>query len=91
MHLGPIMTLPDGPHRVLSVEALGGGTSKGVRRVRLEDGGSVVVYSWAPGEDLWQGAPDAGDEEPFVPAPGSAALVTATGCGSRPPPARSAS
>jgi hypothetical protein len=78
MQLGPVVTLPDGPHRVAAVDDLAGGTSKGVRRVRFVDGGSVVVYTWAPGEDRWQGTSDAGDEEPFIPVPGPGPLLTAT-------------
>jgi hypothetical protein len=78
MQFGPVVTLPDGPHRVAAVESLAGGTSKGVRRVRFEDGGSVVVYTWAPAEDRWRGTSDAGDDEPFVPAPGPGPLLAAT-------------
>ncbi|HWO64240.1 MAG TPA: aminoglycoside phosphotransferase family protein [Umezawaea sp.] len=38
---------------LVSVRRLTGGTSKGVYRLALEDGSTVVVYLWDPAENYW--------------------------------------
>ena len=77
MHLGPVLTLPDGDHRVAAVEQLPGGTVKSVRRVRLDDGTSVVVYAWPTSHDRWRDTgPD--DDEPFRHVTGPAPVLAAT-------------
>ncbi|MFJ6390501.1 phosphotransferase family protein [Streptomyces sp. NPDC091972] len=46
------------------VTRLRGGTSKGVYRLALDDGGSVVAYVWSADEDYWDSGP--GDpRDPF--------------------------
>jgi hypothetical protein len=38
---------------LLGVERLTGGTSKGVYRLRLDDGSTAVAYLWDPAENYW--------------------------------------
>jgi hypothetical protein len=60
--------------RITGVERLRGGSKKGVYRCRLDGAGppSVIVYSWAAGENFWpeDAPPEPGD--PFAPASGLA-------------------
>ncbi|WP_235854736.1 hypothetical protein [Nonomuraea aridisoli] len=39
--------------RLVAVEPLRGGTSKGVYRLTLDDAPSVVLYVWSDEEDFW--------------------------------------
>ncbi|MFE0520289.1 phosphotransferase [Streptomyces sp. NPDC058954] len=63
----------------MAVDRLRGGSKKGVYRVRVDGTpmASVIVYVWAEEENFWPGQNgiDAGD--PFAPASGLAAFLTA--------------
>jgi hypothetical protein len=41
--------------RLVGVERLTGGTSKGVYRLGLDDGSTAVAYLWDPAENCWPG------------------------------------
>jgi hypothetical protein len=60
-----------GSSPVAGVERLAGGSKKGVYRVSLDDGTTVVLYSWDGSENYW---PDAGLDpaDPFAEASGAA-------------------
>ncbi|BCJ69141.1 phosphotransferase family protein [Polymorphospora rubra] len=47
--------------RAAGVERLRGGSRKGVYRLTLDDGATVVVYVWNAGEDYWPPATDRPD------------------------------
>lgn len=52
---------------VIAVKRLRGGTSKGVHRVHLGDGSTVVAYVWDPSEDWWSSVrPDAEPDDVFA-------------------------
>jgi aminoglycoside phosphotransferase (APT) family kinase protein len=51
--------------RVVAVSRLAGGTKKGVYRVRFGDGGTVILYRWAAGENYWPSVPTVPDD-PFT-------------------------
>ncbi len=56
--------------RVVALDRLTGGTKKGVYRLRLDDGTTAILYSWAAEENYWpatQGKPD----NPFADATGA--------------------
>ncbi|RZU49832.1 phosphotransferase family enzyme [Krasilnikovia cinnamomea] len=53
-----------------SLERLTGGTKKGVYRLVLDDGTSVVLYVWAPGENYWPPSETVPDD-PFTDASGA--------------------
>ncbi|MEV6521171.1 aminoglycoside phosphotransferase family protein [Longispora sp. NPDC051575] len=53
-----------GPDRTLrAVDRLRGGSKKGVYRLTMDDGSTVVLYVWAPAENYWP----AGVEDPTDP------------------------
>ncbi len=56
--------------RVASLERLTGGTKKGVYRLGLDDGDSVILYVWAAGETYWPVSETVPDD-PFIDASGS--------------------
>lgn len=69
--------------RLTGLERLAGGSKKGVYRLRLDDGSTAILYSWAAGENFW---PTFGSvpDDPFTDASGAelfavnhAALVAA--------------
>ncbi|GAA3762848.1 hypothetical protein [Micromonospora maritima] len=39
--------------QVVTLDRLAGGTRKGVYRIGLDDGGSVVLYVWSAAENYW--------------------------------------
>ena len=52
--LRAILAAAQQPTEVAATERLRGGSKKGVFRVRLAGGGSVVLYRWQDTEDWWQ-------------------------------------
>ena len=54
---------------VAAVERLRGGSKKGVLRLRLDGGGSVVAYVWTRDEDRWTDVREP-EAEPFADASG---------------------
>lgn len=70
--------------RLVRLVRLTGGSKKGVYRLGLDDGSTVVLYVWAAGENYWPPSPAAPDD-PFVDASGaelfavSHAALTAAG------------
>jgi Phosphotransferase enzyme family len=55
---------------VAGVERLAGGSKKGVYRVRLDDGATVVLYSWAGSESYWPASGSDVATDPFAEASG---------------------
>jgi hypothetical protein len=55
---------------VTGVERLAGGSKKGVYRVRIDGGTTVVLYSWDGSENYWPAAADAA-ADPFADASGA--------------------
>lgn len=76
-HLEPFLRETFGTARSLvSFERLSGGTKKGVYRLHLDDGGSVIVYAWNASENYW--ADNSTDpSDPFAEASGIDFLETA--------------
>nr|WP_307873140.1 phosphotransferase [Actinoplanes ovalisporus] len=74
--------------RVTGLQRLTGGTKKGVYRLELDDGRSVVLYLWAEAENYW---PPSGTvpDDPFQDASGAELFMTnqalLTGAGVRVP------
>ncbi len=67
------MRVAFGPgRRLAAVRRLRGGSKKGVYRLSLDDGRSVIGYVWAAAENYWP-APrgPAADQEPFGEASGA--------------------
>lgn len=64
---------------VVGVERLRGGSRKGVYRVHTEGSraGSVIVYSWAEGENFWPAAGAVDAAGPFAPASGLGSFLAA--------------
>jgi hypothetical protein len=56
-----------GGRRLLGAERLAGGSKKGVYRLRMDDGGTALVYVWDNSEDYWQGALPQGADDPADP------------------------
>ncbi|MBL7254801.1 phosphotransferase family protein [Paractinoplanes lichenicola] len=61
--------------RVTDLRRLTGGTKKGVYRLRLDDGGSVILYLWAESENYWPVSETVPDD-PFTDASGAELFVT---------------
>jgi len=57
------------------LDRLAGGSKKGVYRLRLDDGSSVILYVWAPGENYWPPSPAVPDD-PFTDASGAELFAT---------------
>jgi hypothetical protein len=79
--LAAAVTAALGPGRRLdSVQRLRGGSKKGVYRLGLSTGDSVIAYIWDSAENYWPappgGVPDRGD--PFADASGSGLFETAS-------------
>ncbi|MFG3713878.1 phosphotransferase family protein [Micromonospora sp. NPDC047730] len=51
--LRPVARAACGRRSLWSAERLAGGTKKGVYRLTLDDGSTVVAYVWHPAEDYW--------------------------------------
>lgn len=52
--------------RLDSIERLAGGTRKGVYRLTINDGSTVIAYLWEESENFWPRTPDDGDPaDPF--------------------------
>ncbi|WP_328883185.1 phosphotransferase [Streptomyces sp. NBC_00299] len=64
---------------VVGVVRLRGGSKKGVYRVRAEGSraASVIVYSWAAGENFWPAAEGVDAAHPFAPASGLVPFLAA--------------
>ncbi|WP_250027798.1 phosphotransferase family protein [Paractinoplanes maris] len=60
--------------RVAGLDRLTGGTKKGVYRIRLDDGRSVVLYVWADAENYWPESVTVPDD-PFTDASGAELFV----------------
>ena len=56
--------------RPVALERLSGGTKKGVYRLRLDDGHTVIVYVWADDENYWPSVRSIADD-PFTDATGA--------------------
>ncbi len=54
----------------VALDRLSGGTKKGVYRLRLDDGHTVIVYVWADDENYWPSARSVADD-PFTDASGA--------------------
>ncbi|MFI1353895.1 phosphotransferase family protein [Streptomyces sp. NPDC020898] len=56
--LAPLTRAALGPSRTLAgVTRVRGGSKKGVYRLALDDGTTVIAYVWSPDEDLWDAGP----------------------------------
>ncbi|MEU7061367.1 phosphotransferase [Streptomyces sp. NPDC046197] len=64
---------------VVEVDRLRGGSKKGVYRVHVDGSraASVIVYSWAGGENFWPAAEGIDATHPFAPASGLAPFLAA--------------
>ena len=67
-HLDDVRDLVPG-RRVVTLDRLTGGTKKGVYRLGLDDGTTVVLYVWTAAENYWPPAPVVPDD-PFTDASG---------------------
>jgi hypothetical protein len=56
-----------GERHLLRVVRLAGGSKKGVYRLTMDDGGTVLLYAWSDSEDYWQGVLPAGADDPADP------------------------
>jgi aminoglycoside phosphotransferase (APT) family kinase protein len=56
--------------RPAALDRLSGGTKKGVYRLRLDDGHTVIVYVWADDENYWPSVRSIADD-PFTDATGA--------------------
>lgn len=63
--------------RATSLDRLRGGTKKGVYRLGLADGGSVVLYHWTAAESYWPPSPPTCPDDPFVESEGPELLTAA--------------
>ncbi|MFI7210011.1 phosphotransferase family protein [Micromonospora maritima] len=61
--------------RVTTLDRLAGGTRKGVYRIGLDDGTSVVLYVWSAAENYWPVSTTVPDD-PFVEASGADLFAT---------------
>ncbi|MFF5232821.1 phosphotransferase family protein [Dactylosporangium sp. NPDC000521] len=75
--------------RLVALDRVTGGSKKGVYRLRLDDGLTVILYVWAAGENYWPPSPTAVPDDPFTDASGAALFAAAhaalTGAGVRVP------
>jgi aminoglycoside phosphotransferase (APT) family kinase protein len=62
--------------RLVALDRLTGGTKKGVYRLLLDDGTSVILYLWAEAENYWPAAPTVPDD-PFTDANGAELFAAA--------------
>jgi hypothetical protein len=74
LHLDDVRDVVPGA-RVVALTRLTGGTRKGVYRLGLDDGATVILYSWASAENYWPPAPAVPDD-PFTDASGPALFAT---------------
>jgi phosphotransferase family enzyme len=66
--LRPVIRAALGPGRPpVGAERLAGGSKKGAYRLRMNDGGTVLVYAWAESEDYWHGVLPLGADDPADP------------------------
>jgi hypothetical protein len=66
--------------KLLEVTRLAGGTTKGVYRLALDDGTSVIAYLWEESENYWPPASNANDAaDPFSSGNSIGLFVTARG------------
>jgi hypothetical protein len=80
--LRPVVRAALGNSRhLLGVERLTGGWKKGVYRLTMNDGGTVLAYIWSDSEDYWRdGLPEGADDpaDPFSHASGLALFEAAS-------------
>lgn len=62
--------------RLTGLDRLTGGSKKGVYRLTLDDGGTVVLYVWSAAENYWPPAPAVPDD-PFTDATGAELFAAA--------------
>jgi hypothetical protein len=53
--------------RPVDVTRLAGGSKKGVYRLRMDDGSTVLAYIWGDSEDYWAGTLPGGGDDPADP------------------------
>ncbi|MER7334352.1 MULTISPECIES: phosphotransferase [unclassified Micromonospora] len=76
--LRPVVRAACGRGRELrSAERLAGGTRKGVYRLSLDDGSTVVAYVWHPAEDYWPAGAAPEPDDPFGHATGAGLFAAA--------------
>jgi hypothetical protein len=64
--------------KLKEVTRLAGGTTKGVYRLTMDDGATVIAYLWEDSENYWPQAPNENDAaDPFSPGNGIALFATA--------------
>jgi hypothetical protein len=64
--------------KVEAVTRLAGGTAKGVYRLTVDDGATVIAYLWEDSENYWPQAPNGNDAaDPFSPGNGIDLFVAA--------------
>ena len=56
--------------RVVDVERFTTGSKKGVYRLTLDDGSTIVLYVWHPDENFWPLPPRSDPDDPFTDATG---------------------
>ncbi|MDG4801903.1 aminoglycoside phosphotransferase [Micromonospora sp. WMMD980] len=61
--------------RVTTLDRLTGGTSKGVYRITLDDGTTVILYVWSAEENYWPASATVPDD-PFTEASGADVFAT---------------
>lgn len=76
--LGGILRAYQPDRRLLAVERLMGGTSKGVYRLSLDGELSVIAYVWSLAETSWPEPTGMDASEPFTDVGGAALLVAAS-------------
>jgi hypothetical protein len=55
-------------HKIKEVTRLAGGTTKGVYRLTMNDGTTVIAYLWEDSQNYWPQAPNENDvADPFSP------------------------
>jgi hypothetical protein len=62
--------------RLVALDRLTGGSKKGVYRLELDDGATVMLYVWAAGENYWPPSPTVPDD-PFTDASGAELFAAA--------------
>jgi hypothetical protein len=78
--LAAAVTAALGPRRLDSVQRLRGGSKKGVYRLGLDTGDSVIAYIWGDAENYWPARPGGGGGpgDPFADASGAGLFETAS-------------
>jgi Phosphotransferase enzyme family len=75
---GAIRAALGGEREIREVTRLAGGTTKGVYRLRMNDGATVIAYLWEDSENYWPQATNENDvADPFSPGNGIDLFATA--------------